>query len=796
MVVAFHASGWVGADAGPVETRLLAHLNLGVPLFFAISGFLLYRPFVAARVGAGPQVRFLQYGRRRLLRIVPAYWVALAILTILPTAFAVAHRPLVFFGFIQSYPPALAGLKCTPLTGPGSRCGLPQAWSLSVEMTFYLLLPGYVALVSRLSRGKARRRVLTVDALILAALGALALVGDGLWKANHPTSIAMTLANPLGIGGTFVWFAFGMILAIASVGSEGIARPRRLRFSAELAWALGIGSYLLICFALPITNLPQGISSSQRVIEWGLFGVVAACLIAPAIFGEEQGPVRRLLSSPTLRWLGLISYGIFLWHLAILDLVLSHNGVVRAVPGNTLVTAFILTLIGSVACGALSYYVVELPFLRRKESSSKRHQSASAKQPLSIRVRSRKVWTGAAVAAVLVAVLAVEAIRAGDPPRWTVLPQASLLAATRAPSSQPVGTPNNLRAVAAAGPNDAWAVGSYTDQRNVTWPLTEHWNGSKWSPVAAEPGGVSSTFTAVAAIGPNDVWAVGTFMDQQHVTWPLSEHWDGRAWHTELPVKGGTSSALSGVAMLGPDDVWAVGSYRGVDGVVWPMAEHWDGWTWTMTSSIQGGTSSYFTSVTVMRPGDVWAAGAYKDSSGRYRPLAERWDGSRWSVTPALLGGASSYFSAITATSRNDVWAVGAYQDSGGAPWPLVEHWNGQSWSVTDRGDRSGDRGVPLPASLAPAGRGVSGSFDAVTAFGADDLWVVGFYTDHTGTDHPFAERWNGTSWWVTTAPTSGTTSQLDAAAAIARDKVLAVGSSRNSSGVTRPLIEGWTSPG
>lgn len=51
-----------------------AHLNVGVPIFFLISGFLLYRPFARAHLAAEPGVRVRAYAWRRVLRIVPAYW--------------------------------------------------------------------------------------------------------------------------------------------------------------------------------------------------------------------------------------------------------------------------------------------------------------------------------------------------------------------------------------------------------------------------------------------------------------------------------------------------------------------------------------------------------------------------------------------------------------------------------------------------------------------------------------------------------------------------------------------------
>lgn len=101
--------------------------------------------------------------------------------------------------------------------------------------------------------------------------------------------------------------------------------------------------------------------------------------------------------------------------------------------------------------------------------------------------------------------------------------------------------------VAAAAPNDVWAIGSI----NYSAPLLMHFDGSVWSIVPGPPGG-----TAIAAVGPGDVWIADA-------SWGFYYHWDGASW---TPVAappttpGAWFDAIYDMAAVGPCDVWAAGS--------------------------------------------------------------------------------------------------------------------------------------------------------------------------------------------------------------------------------------------
>jgi peptidoglycan/LPS O-acetylase OafA/YrhL len=122
------------------------------------------------------------------------------------------------------------------------------------------------------------------------------------------------------------------------------------------------------------TKQPYARTLSGIVLSAGL----SAFLILPAVFGEHAGGIpRRVLAWQPLAWLGLVSYGVYLYHLAVAELLgekldpfhFSASGLGLAAKIHTATTPilWVLTVAGSAAAAAVSYYVVELPFLKRKE---------------------------------------------------------------------------------------------------------------------------------------------------------------------------------------------------------------------------------------------------------------------------------------------------------------------------------------------------------------------------------------------------------------------------------------------
>ena len=378
-ILVVHVAILTGATEAPLYGRYVSHLDIGVPFFFLLSAFLLYRPFLAARVEAMPRASFGEYAKRRFFRIMPAYWLVLTVAAIVPGfAGTFSGNWWVYYGLLQSYPvySVDSGCALTPYA-----CGIPIAWSLTVEVGFYLLLPLLVLSMSSLAARLPRVPWLRLE---LAAFAAISAVSFAVMSASPTTDLRLFLFfSPIGRGW---WFALGLLLAALSVAAA--QRRTEPRFVAAIRSRPGVlvvsavGLYALSTYLMSDSRLAfPAADQTEFLLQFTLVGVIAALLLAPAVFGTEGGGLyRAALAHPVLSWLGLVSYGIFLWQFPVLigliDLGLI-DGLSRTVSFVVLLAA---TVAGTVACAAFSYYALERPLMRwsRRDRGARRLRRRSA----------------------------------------------------------------------------------------------------------------------------------------------------------------------------------------------------------------------------------------------------------------------------------------------------------------------------------------------------------------------------------------------------------------------------------
>lgn len=367
-ILIVHVSIFTDAFEGDPLGPFLAHLDIGVPFFFLLSAFLLYRPFVSSRILGTPPTRLGAYAARRVTRIVPAYWAALTIAAVVPGMLGIfSANWWVYYGLLQDYPVFTADAACVadPL-----RCGLPQTWSLAVEVAFYALLPLYALAMDRLARSRNGGGWIGVELAAVVALAAISIV----IQSSIPTTEAdlWVFYSPLGRAW---WFGLGLALAALSVRAE--QREREEGEPSAVAWirerpgplvaaavALYVGACALVLDPTPSLAFPV-VELSQYVTEYILFGVIAALILLPAAFGADgPGSFRRALRHRSLTWLGLVSYGIFLWQFPVI-IALVDIGVLDLWPEMDFLVLLVPTLLLTVACAAVSYYGLERPLMRR-----------------------------------------------------------------------------------------------------------------------------------------------------------------------------------------------------------------------------------------------------------------------------------------------------------------------------------------------------------------------------------------------------------------------------------------------
>jgi peptidoglycan/LPS O-acetylase OafA/YrhL len=340
-VVVYHADQFTGAQ-DTILGRICAHGDIGVTVFFLITGFLLYRPFFAAAVGDAPLTPARLFYWRRILRIVPGYWAALVVLS--PLLVYAPPAAIPNFLFLQAYSPRYA------------LSGIPPAWSVSVEMSFYLLLPVYAGQLARYCRrvpcrDRWRRELWLLGTLAVASFALRVVVAR--FAPSHPHLLET-------LPGTLMWFTAGMALAVVSVEPRGLAT--RLHQLASRPWACWTLAALVYAATLVTTR-----NNAQSVLVFLAYLVAATLLLMPLVLQDfRRFAGGRLLRSRFVAWLGLVSYGIYLYHYPIMRHIALHTG-------SSLGDFALLAVVGvtmAITCGALSYYIVERPALKSKDTTA------------------------------------------------------------------------------------------------------------------------------------------------------------------------------------------------------------------------------------------------------------------------------------------------------------------------------------------------------------------------------------------------------------------------------------------
>jgi peptidoglycan/LPS O-acetylase OafA/YrhL len=306
LVMLTHAAYTTGKYTHGYVGLVYSRAEIGVPIFFVLSGFLLFGPWVRSAAHGTPSPSVRRYAWHRVRRIMPAYVVTVV------AAYLVYHFRTAGPNPGHTWEGLFRNLTLTQIYTDNYlfsflHQGLTQMWSLAVEVAFYIALPllAYLLLVV-LCRRQWR------PGLLLTGTAGLALLTPAWLVLVHTTDWLPDGAR-LWLPTYLAWFVGGMLLAVL--------QPMGVR-----AYALACVPLALVCYFIvstPIAGEPTTSPAELReaLVKAGFYAVIATLVVAPLALGD-RGIYARLLSSRPMVFLGEISYEIFLIHLVTMELVM------------------------------------------------------------------------------------------------------------------------------------------------------------------------------------------------------------------------------------------------------------------------------------------------------------------------------------------------------------------------------------------------------------------------------------------------------------------------------------------
>ena len=423
---------------------------VGVDVFFVISGFLI-TGLLLKDAATNRQVRFSRFYARRCARILPA-----ATTVILVTALA----SLVILNFVRArsvlvdsvwsvlfaanYHFAQAGTNyfASSLVSP-----LQHYWSLSVEEQFYVVWPAILGLVAFGPRLWHRHRVQADESSTTLPVRRIILVLAGLGAGSLLFSIHETSVNPTGAYFSTVarvWeLVTGSLLALALPALRRL--PERMR--AVSSW-VGLGAILSAALLFTSKTPFPGYAALLPVLG-------AAAVLAGGIDSPRTG-AHRLLSLGPFRFVGDISYSLYLWHWPILILGAAAIGTTMTLVERVLLVAL------AVLVSTASYYGIERPI----------HLSRAM---IRHRYRTLTMWPAAVASIALVVTVAYTAspfAAAIGAKNASLTPTNAVIAAVRAAQAG-VAVPSATAPSLTAAAGDSEQIGDCSAYLHVTSRLCQ-----------------------------------------------------------------------------------------------------------------------------------------------------------------------------------------------------------------------------------------------------------------------------------------------------------------------------------
>ena len=338
---------------------MLARMDVGVAIFFVLSGFLLARPFLARSFAGAERPATGHYLWKRFLRIAPVYWLTVVFaLVLLKDNDGVG---------VTEWVTTL--LMLNTFVDPTLPYGLTHMWSLAVEVTFYLVLP----LLMIATVGRRPLRPYRVVVLIVAMCATCVW-----WLLDGAERVAVHVdGSPREwLPSYLTWFAVGLGLALVSLLHQHAAdtgrEPGRLVSIVAavgrqpgVCWAIAGGLFLVASTPLTGPIILAPLSPAEALTKNLLYAGIGGMLVLSGAFAVKGEAYESVFGHVSLRRLGWISYSIFCLHMTVLQLVMQATG--WPLFGGHGLELWTLTLLVTVVLAELTYRIVERPALRLKD---------------------------------------------------------------------------------------------------------------------------------------------------------------------------------------------------------------------------------------------------------------------------------------------------------------------------------------------------------------------------------------------------------------------------------------------
>jgi peptidoglycan/LPS O-acetylase OafA/YrhL len=390
-VVVFHTAFFAGVTTFPgmptkgIWTNLVEGLVVCLPPFFVLSGFFLYRSFARSVLAGTPQPSVRKFLWGRALRLIPAFWLVtiVALLTInldVISGFWYVARP---FLLIHFYWPGAEWIT-----------GIVPTWTVPAEMLYYLILPLVTLGIGRYARKaasleqKARRMIVPLSLFLIVGIA---------WTiyTNIPSQLETAAHYNMWYWpfGYFDAFAIGMVFATIAAYADVSGRVPRLwsfvRRHPNLMWLGALVAFILV--------LPRAFGTIGMG-DWGAFWqeqsnhvvvlLFSALFVGPlTVPGVRSRLMNAVLTPRPIRFVGRVSYGVYLWHMVVAAWLLGEGNLfgtglitppfqmwgVRPFWGLT-----IWTIVLTIVISAISYYALERPITQLR---NKRRWTATEQRP-------------------------------------------------------------------------------------------------------------------------------------------------------------------------------------------------------------------------------------------------------------------------------------------------------------------------------------------------------------------------------------------------------------------------------